>query len=420
MSSNIPRSRAAALRALTAVGRCQLAGLLGLAVAFVGPGVVGALLLLPVGLGHRLLPPAAAMLRRCADRARERAARWSGVPVSAPDPLPRAARARAVLADAGFWRDLAWAWLEPLAGGLLVAVPPSLIVYGVFGAFVQPFLWRLLDDGNWYAFVPVHSTAAMVAALLLGLAFTAAGLLLAPTVLRLHAHGSRLLLAAPRSAELARRVEQLTDTRTIALDSQAAELQRIERDLHDGAQARLVALGMRLDSATRLLHDPPAARAALLEVRELSARALEDLRDLVRGIQPPILTDRGLGDAVRSLALDSFLDVHVEVRLAGRLPAAVESAAYFAVNELLANAAKHSGADRVDIVLAHGGARLRVTVTDDGHGGADPARGTGLLGVRRRLATFDGSLALHSPRGGPTTVTLEIPCASCLPKTSSS
>ncbi|WP_261993285.1 sensor histidine kinase [Streptomyces sp. 3211.6] len=213
------------------------------------------------------------------------------------------------------------------------------------------------------------------------------------------------------------------------LDRQAAELRRIERDLHDGAQARLVALGMRLDSATRLLEvDPPTARAALLEVRELSGRALEDLRGLVRGIQPPVLIDRGLGDAVRSLALDSFLDVDVEVRLAGRLPAAVESAAYFAVNELLANAAKHSAAGRVDIRLAHEdegeeagarGPRLRVTVTDDGRGGADPSRGTGLLGVRERLATFDGSLVLHSPQGGPTTVILEIPCASSLPKTSS-
>ncbi|MER7512870.1 sensor domain-containing protein [Streptomyces lavendulae] len=431
MSSIAARSRAGtlrALRALTAVGRCQLAGLLGLLVACVGPAVVAALLLLPVGLGHRLLPPAAAALRRCADRARERAARWSGVRVAPPDPLPPTAGARAVLADAGFWRDLGWAWLEPLVGGLLVAVPPSLVVYGAFGVLVQPFVWRLLDDGNRYAFVPVHSTATMVAALLLGLGFTAAGLLLAPSVLRLHARWGRLLLAAPRTAELVRRIEQLTDTRAVALDARADELRRIERDLHDGAQARLVALGMRLDGATRLLNDPQAARAALLEARELSARALEDLRDLVRGIQPPILTDRGLGDAVRSLALDSFLDVHVEVRLAGRLPAAVESAAYFAVNELLANAAKHSGGDRVDIVLAHGdgsgeesgGGRLSVSVTDDGRGGADPARGTGLLGVRARLATFDGSLALHSPPGGPTTVTLEIPCASSLPKTSSS
>lgn len=431
MSSTAAPTRTALRRSLAAVGRCQLAGLLGVAVSVVGTGVIGTLLLLPLGPGNRLLPPAAAALRRCADRARQRAARWSGLQIAPPDPLPRTAGARAVLADTGFRRELAWAWLEPAVGGLLVAVPPSLVVYGLFGALVQPFVWRLLGDGNWYALVPVRSTGLMVAALVLGLAFTAAGLLLAPSVLRLHARWGRLLLAAPRNTELHRRIERLTDTRTDALDSRAAELQRIERDLHDGAQARLVALGMRLDSATRLLQDdPPAARAALLEVRELSARALQDLRDLVRGIQPPILTDRGLGDAVRSLALDSFLDVGVESRLAGRLPAAVESAAYFAVNELLANAAKHSGAGRVGIVLTHGsnsggssdgdGPRLRVTVTDDGRGGADPSRGTGLLGVRRRLATFDGSLVLHSPQGGPTTVTLEIPCASSLPKTSSS
>ncbi|MEU9714994.1 histidine kinase [Streptomyces sp. NPDC047976] len=413
-------------RRTAAVGHCHLDGLLAVWVAVVGSAVVGALLLLPVGVGHRLLPPAAGALRRCADLARQRAARRAGVPIALPDPLPRAAGARAVLADAGFWRDLAWAWLEPLVGGLLLAVPPSLVVYGLFGALVQPFVWRLLGDGNWYAFVPVHGTGTVLAAAALGLAFTAGGLLLAPPVLRLHARWGRQLLAAPRGTELRRRIERLTQTRAEVLDGRAAELQRIERDLHDGAQARLVALGMRLDSASRLLQDDPAAAlSAMAEARDLSARALQDLRDLVRGIQPPVLTDRGLGDAVRSLALDSFLDVTVEVRLPGRLPAAVESAAYFAVNELLANATKHSGAGRVEIVLVHdgaaaGGPRLRVTVTDDGHGGADPSRGTGLLGVRRRLATFDGNLALHSPPGGPTTATLEIPCASSSPKTSSS
>ncbi|WP_329467153.1 sensor histidine kinase [Streptomyces sp. NBC_01431] len=425
MSSKSRSLRAALSRRSAAVGRCHLTGLLDLRVTAVGAGVVGALLLLPVGLGLRLLPPAAAALRRCADRARQRAARWSGVRITEPDPLPRAAGARAVLADAGFWRELAWAWVEPTMGGLLVAGPPSLVVYGLFGVLVQPFVWRPLDDGNWYAFVPVHSTGLMLAAALLGLGFAAAGLLLAPPVLRLHARWGQRLLAAPRVTELRRRVGELTDSRAEVLDDRAAELRRIERDLHDGAQARLVALGMRLDSATRLLeNDPPAARAALLEVRELSGRALEDLRGLVRGIQPPVLVDRGLGDAVRSLALDSFLDVDVDVRMAGRLPAAVESAAYFAVNELLANAAKHSGAGRVGVLLVHedmgtGGPRLRVTVTDDGRGGADPSRGTGLLGVRGRLATFEGSLVLHSPQGGPTTVTLEIPCASSLPKTSS-
>ncbi|MFD9405893.1 sensor histidine kinase [Streptomyces sp. NPDC059989] len=410
-------------RALAAVWRCQLASFAALAVAFAGAGVVGSLLLLPVGLGRRAVPAAAAALRRRSDRSRERADRWSGIRIGPPEPLPLPRPPRAVLAADGFWRDLAWAWLEPLVGGLLVAVPLALVEYGAFGALVQPFVWRLLGDGNWYAFVLVDDAPAMLAALALGLAFMALGAAAAPRVLRLHAHWTRLLLSGPRGAELERRIEQLTDGRTDALEERAAELQRIERDLHDGAQARLVALGMRLDTATRLLErDPAAARAELAEVRALSARALADLRDLVRGIQPPVLTDRGLGDALRSLALDSFLDVRVEGRLPGRLAAPVESAAYFAVNELLANAAKHSGADLVRITLEHHATRrplLRVTVTDDGRGGADPSLGTGLLGVRRRLATFDGTLALASPPGGPTTVTLEIPCALSLPKTSS-
>ncbi|MET2716011.1 histidine kinase [Streptomyces harbinensis] len=342
----------------------------------------------------------------------------SGSPRPAPLPTgrehgPARKRSRAILADGGFWRDVTWSWLEPLAGGLLVAVPLSFVAYGVFGAAVQPFIWRLIDDGNWYAFIPVHSTATMLAALLLGLLLTGTGLLMAPAVLRVHARWSRRLLAASRGAQLVRRVEQLTDTRSHALDTQAAELRRIERDLHDGAQARLVALGMTLDRATRLLDtDPATARDLLLDVRRASEGALQDLRDLVHGIHPPVLADRGLGDAVRALALDSFLDVRVEARLPGRLPSPVEAAAYFAVGEALTNAAKHSGAQHIHIAIGHRDGTLRVTVTDDGHGGADPSAGTGLAGVRRRLDTFDGTLAVHSPPGGPTTLTMEIPCAS--------
>ena len=177
---------------------------------------------------------------------------------------------------------------------------------------------------------------------------------------------------------------------------------------------------MTVDRAAHLLDsDLPAARALLHEVRATSQRALQDLRELVHGVLPPVLADRGLGDAVRSLALDSHLDVHVEAALPGRLPAPVESAGYFAVAELLANAAKHSGAPEVRIRLSHTDGVLRATVTDDGRGGADPD-GSGLRGVRRRLDPFDGTLVLHSPPGGPTTATLEIPCASSLPKTSSS
>ncbi|MEW2416562.1 sensor histidine kinase [Streptomyces sp. NPDC046866] len=424
-----PARREPVLRSVLAdLGRCQLLSLSAFAVCAAGALVGCVLLLLPVGAGFPLLPPAARTLRRLSDRYRTRAERRTGTPVAAPDPLAfddasasRRERAVAVLGDDGFWRDLRWAWAEPWVGGLLVAAPLALVEYGVFGALVQPFVWRMLGDGNWYAFVPVDSRAGMLAALVLGLGFAAAGLRLAPAVLRLHARWSRRLLAPPLAAELARRITHLAETRADALDVQAAELRRIERDLHDGAQARLVALGMTLDEATRLLDsDPRAARARLEEVRATAQRALQDLRDLVHGVLPPILADRGLGDAVRSLALDSHLDVHVEAELPHRLPAPVESAGYFAVAELLANAAKHSGAREVRIHLAHADGALRATVSDDGRGGADPARGSGLRGVRRRLGTFDGTLALHSPPGGPTTATLEIPCASSSPKTSSS
>ncbi|ANP48924.1 signal transduction histidine kinase [Streptomyces griseochromogenes] len=409
-----------------ALGRCQVLGLAGFLVVGAGMLVGGALALLPVGVGFRLLPPAAGLLRRLSDRYRARAARWTGRPLSPPDPLPHGTSARrggaAILGDDGFWHDLRWAWLEPWTGGLLAALPLALVEYGAFGALVQPFVWRRLGDGNWYAFVPVTSTATMVTALLLGLALIAVGLRLAPVMTTLHARLTHRLLSAPRTIELTRRVARLTDTRAAAQDVHAAELTRIERDLHDGAQARLVALGLTLDEATRLLEtDPGRARTLLLDVRAASERALQDLRDLVHGVLPPVLADRGLADAVRSLALDSHLDVEVAVDLPpGRLPSPVESAAYFAVSELLTNAAKHADATRVDIALTHDGTRLRASVTDDGHGGADASAGTGLLGVRRRLDTFDGTLALHSPPGGPTTATLEIPCASSSPKTSSS
>ncbi|MCN9241102.1 histidine kinase [Streptomyces sp. RY43-2] len=405
----------------------------GLAVFGAASLVVGALLLVPLGAGLWLLPPAAAVLRRTSDRCRTRLTRWTGAPVGPPEPLPRVSsgrtgsvgracrRSAAVLGDDGFGRDLRWALLEPVTGALLVTLPLVLVVHGVFGALVQPFLWRRLGDDYWFAFVPVRSTRTMLVALALALVFLAAGVRFAPVALRLHARQARRLLAVPPTVELSRRVARLTETRAEAMDVHAAELHRIERDLHDGAQARLVALGMTLDRATLLLSsEPDAARALLLDVREASERALQDLRELVRGIRPPILADRGLGDALRSLALDSLLDVRVDVRLPARLPAPVESAAYFAVAELLANAGKHAGADEIRVTAAHDGARLRVTVADDGKGGADPAGGTGLLGVQRRLGTFDGTVAVHSPPGGPTIVTLEIPCASSSPKTSSS
>jgi signal transduction histidine kinase len=222
-------------------------------------------------------------------------------------------------------------------------------------------------------------------------------------------------------AELAGRVEQLTQTRAEAVDTAAAELRRVERDLHDGAQARLVAVGMNLRAAQKLITSSPEAASQLLaEAIDSSSRALTELRNLVRGIYPPVLADRGLPDAIRALALDTPLHTVTDIELPGRPDLPVESACYFAVAEALANAVKHAGARHVQIHARHDGALLRIEVTDDGAGGADPARGTGLRGLERRLATFDGILAVNSPPGGPTLVVIEVPCALSSPKTSSS
>ena len=206
--------------------------------------------------------------------------------------------------------------------------------------------------------------------------------------------------------------QQLTETRADLVDHSAAELRRLERDLHDGAQARLVALSMSLGMADAAFdEDPEAARKLVTDARATTAAAIGDLRSVVRGIHPPVLADRGLGGAVEAIALDMPIPVTVDVHLDGRPPAPVESAVYFAVAECLANVGKHAGAANAWIILEHTGAGLRAVVGDDGRGGADPQAGTGMLGVMRRLAAFDGTMSVSSPAGGPTLVTLEVPCA---------
>ncbi len=221
-----------------------------------------------------------------------------------------------------------------------------------------------------------------------------------------------------REEELAQRVDVLTRTRRGALDIQATELQRIERDLHDGAQARLVSVAMSLGLAESLLASKPAELPGLLiEARSTTLAALDDLRTVMRGIQPPVLADRGLEGAVRALALDVAVPVAVGGTLPGRPPVPVESAVYFTVAECLANVVKHSGATAAWVELRHDAGLLSVTVGDNGQGGACPGAGTGLQGVTRRLESFDGILAISSPAGGPTTVIMEVPCELSSPKT---
>src|SRR5215475_3608765 len=268
-----------------------------------------------------------------------------------------------------------------------------------------------IRPGPWYAALASTGPQGYVPVLLAAFLFLAFGLWLVPRTI-----GARGALIG----RLTSRVQRLSETRTDAVDTAAAELRRVERDLHDGAQARLVALGMSLRAAERLFTTSPGAALAMIgEAREMSSRALTELRDLVRGIHPPVLADRGLGDAVRALALEAPVNTRLDIDLPGRLAPPVESAAYFAVAEVLANAAKHAHARTVDIHMRHDGDALRIAVTDDGVGGADPEKGSGLRGVERRLGTFDGILAVNSPPGGPTIVVIEVPCALLLLKTSS-
>jgi signal transduction histidine kinase len=245
----------------------------------------------------------------------------------------------------------------------------------------------------------------------LGMALTALALWSAPLLLQAYGGLARVILGPREDPALARRVRHLAQTRSETIDAGAAEIRRIERDLHDGAQARLVAMGMTLGAAEDLLDtDPEATRKLLVEARQASGKALAELRALVSGVHPPVLADRGLVDAIRALALDSVPRVEVTADPIGRPPPPVESAAYFAVSELLANVTKHAEARQAWIDIRYRQGMLAICVTDDGRGGADQGRGTGLRGIERRLAAFDGVLALSSPPGGPTVVQLEIPC----------
>lgn len=208
------------------------------------------------------------------------------------------------------------------------------------------------------------------------------------------------------------RIEVLEASRAGAVDVQDAELRRIERDLHDGAQARLVALGMSLGMAEQHLEtNPEAVRALIAEARLGAAEALAELRDLARGIHPPVLADRGLEAAVSALVARSPVTVSLVVDVAERPLSAVETAAYFTVAEALANAIKHGDAAHVDIRIQRADSMLTAEVVDDGKGGADPS-GRGLTGLRQRAEALDGTLRVHSPPGGPTKVQAELPCGS--------
>lgn len=324
--------------------------------------------------------------------------------------------------DPARWRDFLWTYvtvcirwaLAWLAFGLGLAV----IFYAIF-----PFLFAITPEGtfdNDYGFITIDTQAESYYHWILMVVAFGLWWWLEPVLVKWCALLDRALLS-PSRGTLERRVAEVSASRSETIDHSAAELRRIERDLHDGAQARLVALGMNLGLAEELLSkDPEAAAKLLSEARTVTTSALGDLRSVVRGIHPPVLADRGLAGAIQALALDMSLPVAVTIVLPGRPPAPVESAVYFATSELLANIGKHASARRASIDVSHDEGVLRVVVSDDGVGCATVAGGSGMAGVARRLAAFDGTMDLVSPVGGPTVVTLEVPCALSSPKISPS
>ncbi|MFF4659217.1 histidine kinase [Streptomyces sp. NPDC001381] len=350
--------------------------------------------------GIWLVPETVLLIRRVAGAKRRLTASWTGREIpEAYTPLtgPVRERLRTAVRDPGTLTDLRWmagyyvyGWLTML---MLPLWPAGLVVDGVGSgllgrqAVVLPLIVRLAD---------------------------------------LEAGWSAALLRPSPEALLAHRVEQLTATRADAVAAHGAELRRIERDLHDGAQARLVALSMRIGLAQRAYGTAPeTARKLLEDAQDQAEEALAELRHVVRGIHPPILTDRGLAGAVRALAArwgsprsgvaESGGGLRVTVRTDGlpqerRAPAAVEAAAYFVIAEALTNAARHSGSERAEVVLARSRTGLSARVRDEGCGGADESAGSGLPGMRRRVAALDGTLRVSSPAGGPTVVEVELPC----------
>ncbi|GAA4958304.1 sensor histidine kinase [Actinoplanes utahensis] len=401
----------ATLRSLGYLSSSLLAGPVAFLWSLVSTIVVGLLSL--TQLGGPVFLGAIWVTRHLAAFERNRAALVLDSPIGSPyvpvkaDGIGR--RVVGVAAQPATWRDLVWlSVLFPL--GLLFGVP-AVVCTVVSAAAVSAPLWA------WA--VPNPNAPFPMNVLMLTLsgrfALAGAGLLLLVVTIRLirvlaraQARTASALLAPGRHQHLVDEAARLSESRRRVVDAQAAELRRIERDLHDGAQARIVAAGMTLALAARKLGNEHAAVADVDMARRQLDDALGELRRLVRGIHPPILTDRGLHAAVSALAGDSPLPVEVDADPAVRFPAAVESAAYFVIAEGLVNASKHADAGQCVVSITKAEDRMTVTVADDGHGGADP-HGSGLEGLRRRIEALDGELTVTSPAGGPTALHAEIP-----------
>ncbi|MEV0096637.1 histidine kinase [Streptomyces sp. NPDC050738] len=304
------------------------------------------------------------------------------------------------------WRQYGYHLVVSPLAGLAGALVVCAWIAGAAGALVFSWVWALPLDARLPGWTDAYVLLTVVGVLLL-----LAAPWLAAAVVRVDTNAAAALLGPNRAKELERRVEDLAESRAGVVDAADLERRRIERDLHDGAQQRLVALAMNLGIARATLTDlPPEARAVIDEAHREAKEAIEELNNLVRGLHPAVLEDRGLDAALSGIAARAPLPVELSVDIAVRPSPTVEAVAYFVVSETLANVAKHARAEHVSVQLERIGDRLRVTVTDDGVGGADTSRGTGLAGLAKRVGSVDGTIRINSPRGGPTVITVELPC----------
>ncbi|MFG2578590.1 sensor histidine kinase [Streptomyces malaysiensis] len=385
----------------------------GLLITFLGVPVLGAAL-----AGCRALG--------VVERARARA--LLGLEVAEPEPVLGRRGGRggrrgpvtwvgALLRSGTSWRHVIYALIHLPWAVFSFGFAVSFTAYG-WGFTTYP-LWRLVfprymdepglqvfgdDHGhNFYLDTPFEITVTCAAGVLV--------LLLTPWVMRALTSVDRIMVSGLLGpSRLASRVWELESDRGTVVDTAAADLRRIERDLHDGAQARLVALAMDLGLAKEKLEEDPEAAAKMVDEAHGEVKlALQELRDLARGIHPAILTDRGLGPALSALAARCTVPVTVTVDLPQRPAPAIEGIAYFTVSELLQNISKHSGAHTAEVDLWRSDDRLLIQITDDGRGGAETAAGSGLAGLAERIDAVDGILVVRSPAGGPTTVTAELP-----------
>ncbi|WP_433058715.1 sensor histidine kinase [Dactylosporangium sp. CS-033363] len=365
-----------------------------------------------IGVGLVIVPFAVRMLRVVSDRERDRLSRTGPELLGH---LPAPTRLRDAITDAALRRELAWAAVHGTAGLVVgifaIALPINVLRDGSFVLW-----WRLLppaDATSSIGFPHVTDTAGALVVSSFGLVWLVLVFYATPLLARLQEAPGRRLLAPAPGTDLMLRVAELTATRAAALDAHATELRRIERALHDGTQNRIVAVNVLLGAARRAVARDPAGADEILERAQGAAEAaLADLRAVVRTILPPVLTDRSLPDALRSLAATCPVPVDVDAELPVRCAASVEATAYFVAAEALTNVAKHSGAEHATLRLRRTGNRLHLTVTDDGRGGAAADGGSGLTGIRQRAEAHDGTVDLTSPQGGPTILRVSIPCGS--------